>query len=75
MIKECTELEKSSLLDKGECPDCSCCFFHHGPEGGLTTNIKCANCGSEFNWCPKCAVLSSGLVQRIISDEVVNVSK
>ena len=39
------------ILQNGRCPDCSCGDFLQGPEGGLCTNIKCANpdCGSLFN--------------------------
>ena len=36
----------------GYCPDCGNSIFMHGPCGGMAENIRCFECGSEFNWCP-----------------------
>lgn len=52
-------------LNAGHCPDCGGAQFLKGPEGGLTTNIKCATCGSAFNYCPPCYVIPFGLAERI----------
>lgn len=63
-----TKKDLSRLLQaEPECPDCAGHRFYSGPEGGLCTNIKCANpeCGSEFNWCPPCPVMPSGFAERI----------
>lgn len=54
-----------TLLLDGKCPDCAHDRFHKGPEGGLSTNIKCAKCGSCFNVVPRCAVMPHGFVERI----------
>jgi hypothetical protein len=37
-------------IDHKECPDCGVWDMRGGPEGGMSQNILCANCGSEFNW-------------------------
>ena len=34
------------------CPDCGGEEFLMGPRGGLSQNIKCGGCGSEFNVAP-----------------------
>ena len=52
-------------LNAGQCPDCGGKKFLAGPEGGLTQNIKCAACGSEFNFCPPCYVMPIGFAERI----------
>jgi len=44
--------EKAKLLEEGICPDCDSKTFYRGPEGGLSTNIRCVDCGSKFNVCP-----------------------
>jgi len=44
--------EKAKLLEEGICPDCDSKTFDRGPEGGLSTNIRCVDCGSKFNVCP-----------------------
>lgn len=31
------------------CPDCGSKSFLEGPSGGMSTNMKCAGCDSEFN--------------------------
>lgn len=33
----------------GSCPDCGSEKWFEGPSAGISTNIKCANCGSKFN--------------------------
>lgn len=33
------------------CLDCYGTEFYDGPSGGMSANIKCVNCGSEFNSC------------------------
>ena len=40
------------LNEKGLCPDCGNKVFLHGPCGGMAENIRCAECGAEFNFCP-----------------------
>ena len=43
--------ESSAELDKlneGVCPDCKGTLFNKGPTGGLSHNIRCAECGSKF---------------------------
>jgi hypothetical protein len=51
-MKEMTDTELDELLGLHTCPDCHNMGFLKGPEGGLSTNIKCKTCGSEFNVCP-----------------------
>lgn len=48
MITDVTRTEEKSLK-LGICPDCGSNKFLDGPCGGLCQNVKCANCGSEFN--------------------------
>ena len=50
---------------EGKCADCGNERFFKGPDGGLSTNIKCAKCGSKFNVIPRCYVMPSGFVERI----------
>ena len=52
-------------LNAGHCPDCGGHQFLHGPQGGLTENIKCATCGAKFNFCPPCYVMPFGYAERI----------
>jgi len=33
----------------GSCPDCGNRHLLAGPQGGLCTNIECADCGARFN--------------------------
>lgn len=47
-----SDTEKYELLHFFRCPDCHGPNFLKGPEGGLSTNIKCSDCGSQFNICP-----------------------
>lgn len=42
----------SALNAKGECPDCGNNVFLHGPCGGMAENIRCFECGAEFNFAP-----------------------
>lgn len=37
---------------KQGCPDCGGDRFLEGPSGGMCVNLKCANCGSKFNFAP-----------------------
>ncbi len=41
----------TSFFGKLVCPDCDAMTFLEGPHGGLSVNVKCENCGSEFNVC------------------------
>lgn len=45
-VKEKTITE---IFQEGKCPDCGVWAFLEGPSGGMSTNIKCENCGSFFN--------------------------
>lgn len=51
-VTELTIREKALLLEEQSCPDCGSMTFYKGPEGGLSTNIKCFKCGSKYNVCP-----------------------
>lgn len=54
-----------AVLNLGYCPDChSGEQFLQGPEGGLTSNIKCKRCGVIFNYCPPCTMMPRGFVER-----------
>ena len=33
-----------------KCPDCGCEEFLSGPEGGMSVNIECVDCGADFNF-------------------------
>jgi len=37
-----------ALYRNGECPECKGHEFHPGPFGGLSENIRCAQCGAKF---------------------------
>jgi len=39
------------LNERGQCPDCQGKLFNSGPEGGMSMNIRCAECGSKFCFC------------------------
>lgn len=41
------KVEEVKFSDR--CWDCGCTQFYEGPSGGMSTNIQCAKCGSEFN--------------------------
>lgn len=58
------DLVRHSLC-MGVCPDCGKDEFLAGPCGGLCQNIKCAVCGSEFNFCPPCFAMPIGYAERI----------
>ena len=34
------------------CPNCGSSEWLMGPRGGAAQNIKCDNCGKEYNYCP-----------------------
>jgi hypothetical protein len=40
------------LNKEGKCPDCGNGVFLHGPCGGMAENIRCSECGAEFNFAP-----------------------
>lgn len=40
------------LNTHAQCPDCDSKLFIEGPSGGASVNIKCAQCGSKFWYCP-----------------------
>ncbi len=45
-----TAKELTEIFQKEEvCPDCGKWDFYKGPEGGMSLNIYCSNCGSWFN--------------------------
>ncbi len=46
------------------CPDCNSPWFNPGPRGGAAHNIRCAQCGSKFFFCPPLTP------ERIDSDDV-----
>jgi hypothetical protein len=37
-------------IKQGHCPDCGSTVFLEGPRGGLSVNIRCNFCGSEFGF-------------------------
>lgn len=39
-------------IHRARCPDCASHHLIRGPKAGLSTNIACAACGSEFNVTP-----------------------
>lgn len=41
-----------SLNKEGRCPNCATEVFLHGPCGGMAENIRCSECGAEFNFSP-----------------------
>lgn len=47
------EIRKIEYVDvsNGCCPDCAHDLFYPGPRGGCAINVKCAQCGSCFNYC------------------------
>ncbi|GEM_PF-3524683 len=56
-------LEYMLFVEK-KCPDCGKFDFLEGPRGGLAVNIKCTNCGSEFNVCPPWFAEQIGLMHN-----------
>lgn len=57
-MPETTELESSPAqsplerLNEGFCPDCGSEHFNRGPTGGLSFNVRCADCGAKFCFSP-----------------------
>ncbi len=47
-MPEVSPVEEADLK-KGICPDCGGDEFLEGPRGGLAVNIRCKQCGAEFN--------------------------
>ena len=46
-------LDRTKLLVVGVCPECGRqAGFLEGPHGGNCTNIKCKECGAEYNVFP-----------------------
>jgi len=42
--------EELRALTEGKCPDCGATDkWQQGPEGGLSENWRCGDCGSQFN--------------------------
>jgi len=41
-----------AIANRHVCPDCNNDTFFQGRRGGLSQNIKCSKCGSEFNVAP-----------------------
>ena len=39
----------SHSLGRGVCPDCGSTKLRGGPQGGLSQNVLCENCRTEFN--------------------------
>lgn len=46
---ELTEAENLKLTEDSVCPDCGARLLIFGPRGGLTRNVICAGCRTEFN--------------------------
>lgn len=36
--------------------ECGCKNFYSGPQGGMMTNISCADCGTWYNICPELGI-------------------
>lgn len=44
---------KLECVRKNKCPDCKVKDqIMEGPHGGMSVNVRCANCGSKFNITP-----------------------
>jgi DNA-directed RNA polymerase subunit RPC12/RpoP len=41
---------KEAFMKYNACPDCGGEEFREGPYGGMSRNVRCANCGHQFNW-------------------------
>lgn len=48
MIRTLTKKEKKRIARNRTCPDCGGLFLR-GPIGGLSENVRCSQCGHEFN--------------------------
>jgi hypothetical protein len=46
-------VDELETLRLGVCPDCLSKEFLEGPSSGLSRNVKCSNCDSEFNIGPR----------------------
>lgn len=52
-IEQSKERNSLECITKNECPDCGTKGqILAGPCGGLSQNVKCGACGSEFNVTP-----------------------
>lgn len=50
---QCTSAELEQLYTYRRCPDCrGGTGFANGPQGGLSINRACMDCGAEFNVTP-----------------------
>jgi len=47
----------SMFYDQHKMPCCGSAEFLEGPEGGMSTNIKCAKCGARWNVAPPLRLL------------------
>ena len=59
LIAEKPELHEMGHFN-GECPDCGNKSWYEGPAGGMSVNIKCAQCGLWLNHTP-----ALGLAERL----------
>jgi len=50
MELEWLNYEQRQWIQKGKCPDCHGQLLK-GPEGGLSINVMCWDCGHKFNIC------------------------
>ena len=55
-----TKFEHEKFLAAGYCPDCESGIMYQGPSGGMSTNVACETCGSEFN-----LTMLPGMTERI----------
>lgn len=46
---EWTRYEEVPCPRGGRCPNCRGQSFYQGPEGGLSMNVECAQCGCRWN--------------------------
>ena len=56
--EELTGDESLWIYATATCPDCGIGELRNGPEGGISRNVACVNCGSEFNivWLDTCCL-------------------
>lgn len=52
-----TVQESKQFYTTGKMPCCGADEYYKGPQGGLSTNIKCAGCGATFNMTPMVRLL------------------
>jgi len=69
-MRDLTEKEMHSLMKEGLCPFCRGDQFYEGPQGGLSTNIFCANeaCKAGFNLPPLNIPFTGQLIREPIHD-------